>query len=36
MKKRINFVEESLKNKINEIKNRYNEYNEQNVEKIII
>ena len=36
MKKRINFVEESLKNKINEIKNRYNEYNEQNVDKIII
>ena len=36
MQKRLNFVEESLKNKIIEIKNRYREYNEEKAEKIII
>ena len=36
MQKRLNFVEESLKNKIIEIKNRYKEYNEEKAEKIII
>lgn len=36
MQKRLNFVSESLKNKKNEIKNRYKETNEENLEKIII
>ena len=36
MKKRLNFVEESLKNKKIEIKNRYKENNENNIEKLII
>ena len=36
MKKRLNFVEESLKNKKIEIKNRYKENNENNIEKLVI
>ena len=36
MKKKIKFVEESLKNKKQEIKNRYKEYNDINVDKILI
>ena len=36
MQKRLNFVDESLKNKKIEIRNRYRENNEENLEKIII
>ena len=36
MKKRMRFVEDSLKNKKIEIKNRYKETNEDNIEKLII
>jgi hypothetical protein len=36
MKKRLVFVEESLKNKKIEIKNRYKETNEANIETLII
>jgi hypothetical protein len=36
MQKRLNFVDESLKNKKIEIRNRYREDNEENLEKIII
>ena len=36
MKKKINFVEESLKNKKIEIKNRYKENKGENIEKLII
>ena len=36
MQKRLNFVDESLKNKKIEIRNRYKENNEENLEKIII
>ena len=36
MKKKLNFVEESLKNKKIEIKNRYKENKEENIQKIII
>jgi len=36
MQKRLNFIDESLKNKKIEIRNRYRENNEENLEKIII
>ena len=36
MKKKINFVEESLKNKKEEIKNRYKEKKDESIEKLMI